>query len=549
VLQTKDHLQGLTLSQRLAIGSCAGIVVISVLWLLNWAGRPELVPLFDQPITAEELGPIRQQLDSEGIQYRIAGDRVLVPADSVLRLQAGLAQSNALPRDISITFDRIIESSSPFLSRDEQDWRRNIALANELSLRLRKFNGVSDARVFLDKSVRRTIGSSPITPTASIQVTMNPGRELDRNQVRAMASFVSRAVAGLDLHNVQVTDFTSGRTFNVPRQDEAMAFDDLEDRQKKENYFANQIRELLDNIPGLRVAVRAELDARATQVTETKHGKPAVTKDRSKTLETVEGRQANEPGVVPNSGSPDVATAMASRSEESETETTYDAQQDMTKTIFDTPRHRLVSLSASINVPRSFLAGIFRQANNGKEPSDAELEAAASTRSALAKVKSQVETLMPRSAEAESQVAVAWFHDHPALVYGAEPAQAGAADSMLSYVQAYGGKAGLGVLAVVSLIMMLMMVRRAGEGSVLPGEERPGAGRGRRAKKLQELDGLEADEPIGEAEITEHLLMGREVDETTLRSQKMVEEVSDLIKSDPNTAVSVLQSWIDTEKK
>ncbi len=548
-LQTKGHLSGLSLSQRLAIGSCAALIVLSIFWLLNWAGRVEMVPLFDQSLTAEELGPIKQQLESNGVKYTIAGDRVLVPADSVMKLQAQLAQSNALPRDISITFDNIIQSSSPFLSRDEQDWRRNIALANELSLRLRQFNGVRDARVFIDKNTKRTIGPSPVTPTASIQVTMAAGRELDKNQVRAMASFVSRAVAGLDINNVQVTDFTSGRTYNVPKQEDALAYDDLEDRQKKENYFANQIRELLDNIPGLRVAVRAELDSRSTQVTETKHGKPVTTKDRSKTLETTEGPQAAEPGVVPNSGSPNAATAMGSKTEENETETTFNAEQDVTRTIFDTPRHRLVSLSTSVNVPRSFLAGIFKQANNGKEPTDEELEQAASTKSALGKIKSQIETLMPKAETAQSQVAVAWFHDNASLILGTEPARAGTADNVMSLVQTYGSKAGLGALALVSLVMMLMMVRRVGEGPVLPGEE-PAVTTRTKRRKREEVEELKADDaPVGEAEVSEHLLLGREVDETTLRSQKLIEQVSELVRADPGTAVTVLQRWIDAEKQ
>lgn len=550
ILQTKHHLGGLTLSQRLAIGACAGLVALSIFWLVSWAGKAQMVPLFNQSITAEELGPIRQQLDSSGVKYRISGDRVLVPPDSVLGLQAQLAQSNALPRDISITFDHIIQSSSPFLSRDEQDWRRNIALANELSLRLRHFKGVRDARVFIDKNTKRTIGPSPIVPTASIQVTMGAGLELDKKQVRAMASFVSRAVAGLDIHRVQVTDFTSGRTYSVPREEDGLAYDDLEDRQKKETYFANQIRELLDNIPGLRVAVRAELDARATQVSETKHGKPAVTKDRSKTLEMTEGHPQAEPGVVPNSGSPNAVT-MASRTEENETETTFEAAQDVTRTIFDTPRHRLLSLSASINVPRSFLAAIFSQANEGREPTDEELEAAPSTKKALAKIQQQVETLMPRVEEAESQVAVAWFHDGAHLLQAGEPVRAGPADNVLSYVQAYGSKAGLGALALISLVMMVMMVRKVGEGPVLPGEEPPPSGVGigrRRRRRRDDTDDERTEEDISEAELSDHLLVGCEVDEATLRSRKLVEQVSELVKADPAMAVSVLQRWMDMGK-
>lgn len=568
ILQTKAHLQGLTLSQRLAITSCAGMIALSIFWLLGWAGKTEMVALFDQNITAEEMGPIKQQLDAEGVKYTVSGNRVLVPADNVMRLQARLAQSDALPRDISYTFSKIIENANPWISHDEQDKRWNVALANELSLRLRHFSGVQDARVFLDRSVKRTIGTASTGATASIQVTMTSGKELDKAQARAMASFVSRAIAGLDISNVQVTD-TSGRTFSMPRQDEAIGEDDLEARQKKENYFAGQIRELLENIPNLRVAVRAEMDARATQVTETKHGKAPVTKEKTKELETTEGKAGNEPGTVANTGTPNtVAAGAGSHTTETESETSFDATQDVTQTNSTMRAHRLVSLSAAINIPRSFLAGIYKAANGGKDPSDDELEAANTTKNVLNKVRGQVETLMLKADEAsnaKSQVTVAWFHDNATLVMGGgaggsggagEPARAMSGDSMMQYVQTYGGKAGLGALAIMSLFMMLMMVRRVGEGPVLPGEQAPpesvSAGRGtkfRKRKQDQKIEEFEvSDAPIGEAEVTEHLLVGREVDGTTLRSQKLVEQVSELIKQDPGTTVSVLQHWIDAEQ-
>jgi flagellar biosynthesis/type III secretory pathway M-ring protein FliF/YscJ len=93
---------------------------------------------------------------------------------------------------------------------------------------------------------------------------------------------------------------------------------------------------------------------------------------------------------------------------------------------------------------------------------------------------------------------------------------------------------------------------------VLPGEAPPpepaAAGeRGKKSKKKKNQEEVEefdvSDAPIGEAEVTEHLLVGREVDESTLRSQKLVEQVAELIKQDPNTTVSVLQRWIDAERK
>ena len=550
-VQTANHLRGLTLSQRLAIGLCVALIAMATLWLFNWAGTAEYVPLFDQPIRAEELARITGELDASDIAYRISGDRILVPAESKLRLQARLAQSNALPDDLSIGFAHLIENPNPWSSHESEQWRRNVALSNELSRVLRHFEGVRDARVFIDQNLKRTIGSSPITPTASIHVTLAPERELDKALVRAMASFVSRAVGGLELYKVQVTDST-GRTDSVARPDEAGGYDDLSDRREKERYFTEKLKELFRHVPGLQIGVHADLNPKATQVTERKFGKPATTRERSKTSETTEGGPGNEPGVVTNV-TPNAGVAAAGmRSEQTETETEFDANQDETQTVTTTPRHELMSISASIGVPRSYLAALYKAANPGKEPGDPDLLQAPSTTKTLADIKSVAETIMPSSDTAASKVTVVCF----AVIPAGPVVVVGGGGDAISYVRAYGSKAALGGLAVVSLLMMLMMVRKVGNGPVLPGEEPPppllGRGLfGRQRAQSRRDEPVEsmavADAPVGEAELSEHLLIGREVDENTVRAQKMVEQVADMIKEDPASAVGILQRWIAAE--
>ena len=88
-----------------------------MLWLMNWAGSPVMVPLLDQPMTAEELAAIQQRLEAMAVKHKVVGDMVLVPADDQYRLYARLAQSQVLPRDTSIGFAKLIEkSSSPWLN-------------------------------------------------------------------------------------------------------------------------------------------------------------------------------------------------------------------------------------------------------------------------------------------------------------------------------------------------------------------------------------------------------------------------------------------------
>jgi len=550
-LQTRSHLKGMTLSQRLAIGSCVALVAVALLWLMTWAGRAEMVPLLDQALTAQELAPIQQQLEALGAKYEVVGESILVPAEGRLRLQAQLAQRDALPKDISLTFNKLIENSSPWLSMDEQAWRRNVALGNELSRVLREFEGVRDARVFLDKSTKRMFGAPSVTPTASVFVKLAAGKPLDQDRVFALASFVSRAVAGLDVSNVQVTDFTTGISQNVRKSAEGMAFDDLDDRRKKEHYFADKIKELLAHVPGLQVAVHAELDPKSEQVTKQEHGKAVPTRERSEEMTQISGGPAAEPGVVSNvSPMAAVAAGAGNKMEKTVRETELDGKASTTLTTTETPRHGLKSLSASVNVPRSYLAAIYKEQNGGKEPTDEDLNGAASTKKTLTAIERQANRALGVAEGGTSIVAVDWFHDSATIVFS-PTAEATAGQGAIEYVRQYGSKAGLGFLAVMSLVLMLMMVRRVGEGSILPGESPPPkirvirSGRSRADQQVEPMQVGTA--PIGEAEVSEHLLVGKEVDAKTLRTQKVIEQVGELIKEDVEASVSILQRWINAE--
>lgn len=548
-LQTAAHLRGLTVSQRLAIAACGALVVVALSWMVNWAGSPVMVPLLDQPMSQEEVTPIQQRLDAMGVKYTMSGQTMLVPAADEYHVRAQLAQSQVLPRDTSLGFTRLIEkNSSPWQDMSEKDWLRSIALGNELARTLCEFDGIEDAKVFIDKRAKRTIGQPPVVPTASVFVKPAAGVKLGEERVYAMAQMVAAAVGGLDPNKVRVADMTTGKSYAVPSDEQGRAFDDLEDRQKKEAYFARKIRDLFD-IPGLLVAVHATLDEEASQVVKEEHGKPVLLTDETENENQVQARSAQEPGVNPNTS---VAIAQPSSSESMEknrSRSTFDGHVDRTVTRTEKPRHGILKLFASVNLPRSYLAAIFKASNAGKEPTDEQIDALAKTELDV-KIKTQVMGVLGLAKGSEEQVNVAWIHDE-GIVQSLPAVQAGQSENLTSLVRAYGGKAGLASLAFMSLMMMLMLVRRGHEGPVLPGEEPPAKLfriRSKRKAGPEEIEMTVAEDVVGEAAVSGTVLIGREVDEQTLHTQEIVTQVQEMIKEDPDAAVSILRRWMDTDE-
>lgn len=534
-LQTKAHLQGLTTSQKLAIGLSVILIAVAIFALIHWAGAPAMVALLDQPLVAEESARIQQFLDAGGVKYELVGDVIRVPIDQRPRLLAQLTQQRLLPNDISLGFTKLIgEASNPWLPIQEQDRRWNVARCNELARVLREFNGVRDARVFVETATRRHVGQPNAQPTASVSVKLADGGTLDKELVRAIAGFVSSAVSNLSIHNVTVADATTGRAANVPRPDDATDADDIDRRKAKEEYFANKIRELLSDIP-VSVKVYCELEPESRQEVKEIYGKPVISTESATSETDTTSTMVGEPGVVPNTTVAVAGGVPATNHERTTTDTTYKSEADKTVTQTRRPRDTIKSLSASVNIPKSYLLGVF---NLPKETSDQELDTAST--SLREKIKKSVMTALAIPPEAEERVTVDWFPDAGALAL-TQLGPAGTRESVMGMVSTHWDKAGLAALAVLGLLMMLMMVRRVGEGPVLPGEEPPKASR----KRGSQMAEAEDEVPVSEARESEPLLIGKEVDEETLRAQQIVQQVGELIKGDPVSSASILQRWIE----
>lgn len=541
-VQTQAHLKGLTVSQYLAIGCCVVLIMVALFGLVNWAATPEMSALVDSPMSTEVTARIQQSLDAWGEVYKVSGDIIMVPQTNRYRLLARLEQGKMLPGDISMGFSNLIENSSPWLSQDELQFRRSVARANEISAVLREFDGIADAKVFIDEKTRRMVGQPSIRPTASVWVKPSVPGAMNKDLVYGLASFVSKAVGGLDIINVAITDATTGLSHTVPDPDHALTMDDLQDRIKKEQYFANKIKDLLAHIPGVLVAVQADLSAESMHMTESKYGEPVVTEDESESTVSEQLTPPNQPGVPPNTGVSLTSSGSGTRQETKHSRTVMDGRADSSTIVKEKPRHDIQGLSAAVIIPRSYLAAIFQRENDGKEPTDAELEAA-SRAGVLTKIEQQVQHALD---VAEEDVQVDWFHDEASVKLGAGGAlaEAGMGGDMMGYMRAYGSRAGLAVLAVMSMVMMLMMVRKVGEGPVLPGEEPPA-----RRKKKRDVETLPLEDfPVGEASVSEQTLEGLEVDPGVLKVQHMIDQINEMVNEDPDASVSILERWIQQDE-
>ena len=100
-------------------------------------------------------------------------------------------------------------------------------------------------------------------------------------------------------------------------------------------------------------------------------------------------------------------------------------------------------------------------------------------------------------------------------------------------------KAVLGVLAVVSLFMMVGMVKKAGKRVELP--------------PIEELVGippslLAESDLVGEAGESDGVLEAVEVADDEFESTRMLEQIRELVKNQPDDVSNVIRRWVNEDR-
>lgn len=562
ITDSARQLRDMSLSQRLAIAFGVLLVASSLVWLTQWAATPEMVPLLDQPLSAEDLSLVRGGLESIGQDHRVDGSRVLVPASANRQsLLALLQQSEKLPTDTSIGFAALVKESNPWISQEENNRRWTVAMKTELERVLRGMAGVKQASVFLNLNTReRGFSRETAAGSASVTLAMKGGEPVPRSLALAAARLVAGAVRGLPLRNVEVLD-SSGRVALEWEAEDGESASGLRRLQaQQEHDIENKIQRLLDFDPKLRVKVQVVLDltSRRTESSEPADGVP-VSETTSETV-TARNRGAGQPGVEPNVG----VSAGGSGSDETSRTETREAryQPGVTTSSQATPAGGVQKIFAAINLSHSYLFGVLkRQQPDLQTATEEQIQQVFEKQKA--RIQNQVSKLV-QPPETE-QVAVDWYYDVSDPAPQVE--EAGAVDSSLDLARRYGPASALGLLALLAL-GLLMRVSRAGDRGEafgleigLPKEAIEAARRaaqdlqsqsaaapGRGGAAPSGAGGAAATSPAMNAPTglaAEGVLEAQELDEGMMQVNSMVEQVSKAVGEDSDSVAALLGSWIE----
>jgi flagellar biosynthesis/type III secretory pathway M-ring protein FliF/YscJ len=546
--QIKAQLTGLTLSQRLLIALLVVVMIATIFFTVIMSAKTEMIMLIQQPMTAEEINRAEMALKGK-YQYTVQGDRILVPVDKAYQIRGELAAVQALPNFTTETMAKMMEDNDYMRTEASNARRWDFARQETLSRILRGFPYLSDAQVIISKGERVGIGRPEVPSSAMVTVKLRGGEMLTGGQVIAIVDMVRGAVAGMRREDVHITD--GMRPYSAPSLDSQIPTTQLELKQNIEESLTKKLYTMFSDYGSVKIAVNAVPNMGTEKVDDLKFGKPVKADSKVTHTENTssDGATGGQPGVSPNTSA--VAGVGVGRSTNTSTindSTTSEIFVDKRQTqTFDIAGTRLSDLTASICLPRSYFVAVYKSQNakDAKEPDDAALLPLINERLKRAHLLAK-NTI---GISVDEKIRVDWFDDTVIARADADGGKGPVTASTFASISQYAKQGVLGVVAFGALFMMLMMVRKAVPAASSAGVDADpsvffGAG-GKRGKGGKEMDQLDNSEDVfGEAGEGEAVLTGIELDDETLASRKMVDEVSTMVKENPENAATLIKKWI-----
>jgi len=301
-------------------------------------------------------------LKASGIPFRseAGGSALAVPASKVYDARLLLA-AQGLPRASGVGFE-IFDKGQFGVSEFTQRVNLRRAIEGELARTVGALDEVRSSRVHVTLGERGLYRGEDKKATASVVVTLHPGRTLADTQLSGIRHLVAAAVPGLDPSSVTIVD-GHGAVLG------AAAGDALTGRgfeQTTEAQLQGRIVSLLEPVVGAgavvaRVAVTIDnsevsqsseiFDPDQTALRTEKKSSQNQASDNG-TTSGVAGAQGNQPMVLLGQGGGSTGSQSKSQSNSGDEVRTWEISKTSTTTVIRTPRLRKLSIAVLLDQPK-----------------------------------------------------------------------------------------------------------------------------------------------------------------------------------------------------
>jgi len=301
----RERFLALTTNQRLFMGlGFAGLVL--ALGVVFSAGRSnqDYRVLFAN-VNEGDGAAIITALQQMNVPYQFTegGGAITVPQGLVYETRLKLA-GQGLPKAGNVGFE-LLENQKFGTSQFVERVNYLRGLEGELARSVSSLGQVKSARVHLAVPKPSAFVREQERPSASVVLTLHPGRMLDGPQIAAIARLVSSAVPGMRVQEVSIMDTESGILGNSATRQEGLDPSQLKYTSELEAALNRRVAAILEPLAGkdgFRAQVSVDLDFDERERTSETFGKnspPDKTIRSQLSIEASGGKSS--PGGVPGS--------------------------------------------------------------------------------------------------------------------------------------------------------------------------------------------------------------------------------------------------------
>ena len=250
-----------------------------------------------------DLQRMQVVLNSAGLSdYEIDGNSIYVPKPKRDVYLKAITDADALPSDLCWKEDEV--SVNPLLSRDQREQIRMKEKKNQIRDMVTRLPFVEQAWFEMDR-VKAKSAFQNEEQSAVIMIQPTGKHLLDRDEIETIRGLITGSIAGMDRNSIVVTDLNAGFAYqesetNSPTEPSLSGTASLvsSEMRDKKNRYENKIRKALADLEG--VSIEVEVEVTSSPVTN-----QIATIPKSSTPSTVRVTQAgaNSQAMVDNNTS------------------------------------------------------------------------------------------------------------------------------------------------------------------------------------------------------------------------------------------------------
>jgi len=294
-------------SQVMALVGVAALLAVLVLMSLG-AKNSDYRPLFPN-LSERDGGAVIERLTQMNVPYKFAegGSTIMVPSARVHELRMKLAAAGLPSASAGGSSGyELLDKNTFGQTQGQERMKMQRAIEGELTTTIQALESVKSARVHLALPQQNGFFREQQKPSASVVLTLHPGRTLDRGQIAGIVRVVSGSVPELAAKAVSVVDSTGALLSQSGEDEQGLDSQQLQYRREVEASHLKRVMELLAPVLGrdnVRATVTADIDF--SQVMQTAEAyRPNQGPDAKTTVREQRSEESSQPGSATAGGVP-----------------------------------------------------------------------------------------------------------------------------------------------------------------------------------------------------------------------------------------------------